>query len=143
MSVYTKTELDKLSIMYDGDKNRDASSKIRGFLFQDYVTIMCLLKERVKYYPNTAPNMKEISTDLYYQYLRFQMLHSTLIPIPSLYIHRTQEIKKPTLDKMKTYIDLEKELPKSAIYLDTNASENWLRKNVYISKKRYTEEKSF
>ena len=39
MNVLLKMELDKLSIMYDGDKNRDATSKIRGFLFQDYVTI--------------------------------------------------------------------------------------------------------
>ena len=39
MNALSKMELDKLSIMYDGDKNRDATSKIRGFLFQDYVTI--------------------------------------------------------------------------------------------------------
>ena len=35
--------------MYDGDKDRDATSKIRGFLFQDYITIMCLLQKQVKY----------------------------------------------------------------------------------------------
>lgn len=33
VSVFTKMELDKLSVMYDGDKDRDATSKIRGFLF--------------------------------------------------------------------------------------------------------------
>lgn len=49
MSVLTRTELEKLSVMYEGDKNRDATSKIRGFLFQDYVAIMCLLKNQVKY----------------------------------------------------------------------------------------------
>ena len=49
MNLYTKEELDKLSVMYDGDKDRDATSKIRGFLFQDYVTIMCLLNNQVKY----------------------------------------------------------------------------------------------
>ena len=42
MSLYTKEEFNKLSVMYDGDKDRDATSKIRGFLFQDYITIMCL-----------------------------------------------------------------------------------------------------
>ena len=88
--------------MYEGDKARDASSKIRGFLFQDYITIMCLLKNeaeyvcteyledinvfykdgtfeviQVKYYPKTSPDMKEITTDLYYQYLRAQMLACT------------------------------------------------------------------
>ncbi len=96
MSVLTRTELEKLSVMYEGDKNRDATSKIRGFLFQDYVAIMSLLKNQVKYicleyleddtfeiiqvkyYPKTSPKMKEISTDLYYQYLRLQMLQSTL-----------------------------------------------------------------
>ena len=34
MSVLTRTELEKLSVMYEGDKNRDASSKIRGFYFK-------------------------------------------------------------------------------------------------------------
>lgn len=161
VSAFTKMELDKLSVMYDGDKDRDATSKIRGFLFQDYVTIMCLLNNQVeyvcseyledvdvffengtfefiqvKYYPNTNPNMKEISTDLYYQYLRLQMLHSTLTSIPSLYIHRETNVEKPTLDEMKKYIGLGNELPKSVIYPNTVVSENWLRKNVYISNKK-------
>lgn len=75
MSVLTRTELEKLSVMYEGE---NATSKIRGFLFQDYVAIMGLLKNQVKYYPKISPKMKEISTDLYYQYLRLQMLQSTL-----------------------------------------------------------------
>lgn len=37
------------SVMYDGDKDRDATSKIRGFLFQDDITIMRLLQNQVKY----------------------------------------------------------------------------------------------
>ena len=49
MSLYTKLKFNKLSVMYDGDKDRDAMSKIRGFLFQDYITIMCLLQKQVKY----------------------------------------------------------------------------------------------
>ena len=40
---------DTLTFMYEGDKNRDASSKIRGFLYQDYITIDFLLKDDVKY----------------------------------------------------------------------------------------------
>lgn len=164
MNVFTQTELDKLSVMYDGDKNRDATSKIRGFLFQDYVTIMCLLKKQVKYvcaeyledvdvffedgtfefiqvkyYPNARPNMKEISTDLYYQYLRLQMLHSNLKAKPSLYIHKELKVKKPTLAEMKTYIKLENELKKSVSYPDAKNSENWLRKNVYNTKKKDTQ----
>ena len=49
MSVLMNTEVDKLSVMYEGDKNRDATDKIRGFLFQDYVTIRCLLQNQVEY----------------------------------------------------------------------------------------------
>ena len=49
MSSLSKAEVDKIMVMYEGDKNRDASSKIRGFLFQDYVTIMCLLQDKVEY----------------------------------------------------------------------------------------------
>ena len=62
---------------------------------------------QVKYYPKTSPKMKEISTDLYYQYLRLQMLQSTLIAVPRLYIHTNSEIKELTLDKMKKNIELE------------------------------------
>lgn len=166
MSVLKKTELNKLSVMYDGDKDRDATSKIRGFLFQDYITIMCILKNQVeyvcseyledvdvffengtfefiqvKYYPKKYPDMKEISTDLYYQYLRLQMLHSTLTAIPSLYIHRNPEVEKPTLEKMKTYIGLGSELPKSVTYPYTVDSEAWLRKNVYTTNKKDVQKK--
>ena len=56
---------------------------------------------QVKYYPKASPKMKEISTDLYYQYLRLQMLQSTLIAAPRLYIHTNSEVKELTLDKMK------------------------------------------
>lgn len=164
MNLYTKEELDKLSVMYDGDKDRDATSKIRGFLFQDYVTIMCLLNNQVKYvcseyledvdvffedgtfefiqvkyYPNTNPDMKDISTDLYYQYLRLQMLHSTLTAKPSLYIHRKSPVKKPTLDEMKKYINLGNKLKKAVPYPDVKNSETWLRKNVYNTNKKDTQ----
>ena len=49
MSVIDKEEKKRLSIMYEGDKPRDASDKVRGFLFQDYVAISCLLQEHVDY----------------------------------------------------------------------------------------------
>ena len=35
--------------MYHGEENRDASSKIRGFLFQDLVAISKLLDEKTVY----------------------------------------------------------------------------------------------
>lgn len=82
--------------MYHGEENRDASSKIRGFLFQDLVAISKLLDEKTvyvipeyiedvfvytedktayviqaKYYPkgDIKGKHKDIIRDLYYQYL--------------------------------------------------------------------------
>ena len=167
MSVFTKTELDKLSVMYDGDKKRDASDKIRGFLFQDYVAIMCLLQNQVKYvcseyledidvfyedgtfeiiqvkyYPKTSPQMKEISTDLYYQYLRLKILRSNLAAVPSLYIHRTEKTKKPTFDEMKKYIGNESTLQKSVEYSNIKDPAAWLKKNVYSKDKKEGQKKT-
>ncbi len=161
MSLYTKEEFNKLSVMYDGDKDRDATSKIRGFLFQDYITIMCLLQKQVKYvcseyledvdvffedgtfefiqvkyYPKTNPNIKEISTDLYYQYLRLQMLQSTLKAVPMLYIHRKPKVKKPTLDEMKAYIGLGNTLRKSMDYSNIVDPVTWLKTNIYTTNKK-------
>lgn len=134
MCALNTAEVEKLSLMYEGDKSRDASDKIRGFLFQDYITIKCLLQNdveyvcseyledvdvfyedgrfefiQVKYYPKTNPKMKEISTDLYYQYLRLLMLKSGLTAVPKLYIHRSPTVTKPTLGDMKGYVDLKQE----------------------------------
>ncbi len=167
MSVLMNTEVDILSVMYEGDKNRDAADKIRGFLFQDYVTIMCLLQNQVKYvwseyledvdvffedgtfefiqvkyYPKRSPNVKEISTDLYYQYLRIQMLRSTLKAKPSLYIHRNSKVEKPTLDEMKVYIGLGNAFPKSVTYPNTAESTAWLRANVYSTNKKEEQKKN-
>ena len=167
MSVLMNTEVDKLSVMYEGDKNRDAADKIRGFLFQDYVTIMCLLQNQVKYvcseyledvdvffedgtfefiqvkyYPKSSPNLKEISTDLYYQYLRLQMLRSTLKAKPSLYIHRNSKVNKPTLNEMKAYIGLENALPKSVRYQDAADSATWLKTKVYTTNKKESQKKN-
>lgn len=167
MSIYTKEEFDKLSVLYEGDKDRDATSKIRGFLFQDYITIMCLLQNKVKfvcseyledvdvffedgtfefiqvkYYPKTAPNMKEISTDLYYQYLRLQMLQSTLTAVPRLYIHREAKVEKPTLDKMKTYIGLGKALREAMDYSNIVDPITWLKTNIYTTNKKDVQKKN-
>ena len=49
MSAINKKETDNLSLMYEGDKTRDASDKVRGFLFQDYIAIKCLLQDGVEY----------------------------------------------------------------------------------------------
>ena len=167
MSVLMNTEVDKLSVMYEGDRNRDAADKIRGFLFQDYVTIMCLLQNQVeyvcseyledvdvffedgtfefiqvKYYPKTDPNVKKVSTDLYYQYLRLQMLRSSLQAKPSLYIYRKSKVETPTLDEMKVHIGSENVLPKSVTYPNTADSATWLRANVYSTNKKEEQKKN-
>ncbi len=166
MSVLTRTELEKLSIMYEGDKNRDATSKIRGFIFQDYVAIMSLLNDnvkyvcleyvedvdvffdddtfefiQVKYYPKTSPQMKEITTDLYYQHLRLQVLQSTLIAAPRLYIHTNSKIEKLTFDKMKINMGLENTLPKTVTYPNAADSAIWLKTNVYSTNKKEEQKK--
>ena len=169
VSTLQEKEIDNLSIMYEGDEKRDASSNIRGFLFQDYVAIKCLLKSdvicvcleyledvdvfyknntfefiQVKHYPKKNPDMKEISTDLYYQYLRLKMLHSTFEAKPSLYIHREKAVKKPTMDKMEEHLGLGDNLPESVIYLEKENSPKWLRDNVYtVVKKKEQKEKLF
>ena len=154
--------------MYEGDKNRDASSKIRGFLFQDYVTIMCLLQDKVeyvcseyledvdvfyedgrfdfiqvKYYPNTLPDKKVISTDLYYQYLRLQMLQSTLEAKPCLFIHRETVVVKPTIQEMKNYVGLKRTLPKTVDYSIIQDPEKWLRDNIYTIDKKENQKATF
>lgn len=156
-----KEELGILSCMYDGDKNRDASDKIRGFIFQDYVAIMSLLEEdvecvcleyledvdvilkngefrviQVKYYPNTNPSIKDISTDLYYQFIRFKMLNSTFQIKPKLYINLNRKINGLTLEGMKKNIGLENNIKKSVNYQDIENPKEWLRENVHKSNKK-------
>ena len=92
-------------------------------------------------YPNTSPDKKEISTDLYYQFLRLQMLHSTLNAKPRLYIHRKPEVKPPTIDEMKAYVGLDDKSIKPVTYSDTDESEKWLRDNIY-TKDTKVEQKS-
>ncbi|WP_294359038.1 hypothetical protein [uncultured Clostridium sp.] len=86
--------------MYIGEGKRDASSKVRGFIYQDLLAVEQLIdsddstlelysewaediyceseKEiiitQVKYYPKSKINFKEIYTELFYQYLRLQLL---------------------------------------------------------------------
>ena len=169
MSILTKDDIDKISIMYEGDKNRDASSKLRGFIFQDYITISCLLKEKVeyvcseyledvdvfymdggaefiqaKYYPNTSPNKKEIITDLYYQYLRLKMLQISLDARLRLYIHGKPRIDKLTLQNMKDYVGLGDKLHETATYKNVEDTKKWLRTNIHsIAKKEEQKERLF
>ena len=161
MCALSQAEVKKLDLMFEGDSARDASSGIRGFLFQDYVAIQNLLDPevdyvcseyledvdvfykdgrfkfiQVKYYPKTNPTMNEISTDLYYQYLRLLMLNSGLHSVPTLYIHRKGKCRDLNIKKMKKdvqkYITSGKSLPKKeTIYYSAN-EEIWLRDHVHV-----------
>lgn len=155
MSGIRETDTRILEIMYEGDKKRDASSKIRGFLFQDYVAITCLLQEhvkyvcleyiedvdvildddtfqyiQVKYYPRKNLKMDEVATDLYYQYLRFQMLHSTFKIKPQLYIHGGGPVAKPTIEKLKQFFDPTATLQRTVTFDNTDKEASWLTKNI-------------
>lgn len=153
--------------MYDGDKSRDASDKIRGFLFQDYIAIMCLLDDQVeficsecledvdvfykngefviiqaKYYPHKSPNKKEIFTDLYYQFLRLQLLNSKLKAIPSLYIHRKPAVVKPTLEDMKEYVGNGCDIPEKETDYNEEDVRLFLKNTVYKKTKKEEQKKT-
>jgi len=152
-----KSDITKLENMFSGDESRDASSGIRGFLFQDLVAIDNLLDSevdyvcteyledvdvftsdkvkimQVKYYPKTSPNRKEIMSDLYYQYLRTQVLDYKLNVIPFLVIHRNARPKDTTLSEMKKeYVNVDRDLKPD----DEEDVEGWLIKSVYSESKK-------
>ena len=156
-------EILKLDNMFSGDKSRDASSGIRGFLFQDLVALNCLLDEdteyicteyledidvfcrnntikvmQVKYYPKTSPDRKEIMGDLYYQYLRFQVLKSKFNVQPILVIHRQSCTKNTTLQEMQDEFIGVKKLKKPDEIVNP---EEWLIKNVYCHNKKSQQQK--
>lgn len=155
MSILTSDEIKKLEIMYVGDKARDAASKIKGFLYQDYVTIMCLLQDhvnyvcseyledvdvfyddgrfeyiQVKYYPASQPNMGEISTDLYYQYLRLLLLDSKLNVIPTLYVHRAGTTRRLTKERLENYVGKIVSIPNNVTSKSPSDFALWLEKNI-------------
>lgn len=153
--INTAEEKKKLSCMYEGDEARDASSTIRGFLFQDYIAISCLLQDNVeyvcseyledvdvfydndrfefiqsKYYAKSNSGMDGVFLDLYYQYLRLKVLRSSLDAVPRLFIHGQSAIVKPSLGKMISNLGLGSRLKDTAVYPDD--PERWLRDHVYL-----------
>lgn len=162
MCELIETELNILAIMYEGDKSRDATSKIRGFLYQDYILIDCLLEEnvkyvcseyledidvffddgtfemiQVKYYPKSRVKMLEISRDLYYQYLRLKLLHSKLKVVPKLCVH-SEEVGELKYDEMEQNVNIiiKNKIPDNVNLPNSSDSVDWLRTKVYIKGKK-------
>lgn len=148
-----------ISLMYQGEHKRDASSKIRGFLFQDLIAIDELLEDeveyvcteyvedvvvakkteiviiQVKYYPKSDANLKEIIRDLYYQFLRLQVYEYKGTVIPQLSIYSKKAPSKPTLEQLKCYIGID--LPEKPNY-DVNDIDE-----VYKNDKDKAQQKCF
>ncbi len=143
--------------MYQGEARRDASSKVRGFFFQDLLAIDELLSKetdyvcieyiedvfvvsgntariiQAKYYPNSTVKMEEIVKELYYQFVRMELYGYGGKIIPILAMHGTKIPVKPTFEKLqsKDYINVARaEKPFEIPNLD-----DWLKKNVYSLKK--------
>lgn len=163
--MFNLEEKQKLENMYLGDKNRDASDKIRGFLFQDLVAINYLLDKeteyvclefledvdvfcsdgtlkfiQVKYYPKTNPAMKEIITDLYYQYLRMEEFKLNMTKRPLLVIHREKKVTTPDFEKMIEYTNCSKSEKPDMIEDPTD----WFKSKVYsLDRKEEQKKKLF
>lgn len=117
--------------MYEGDKNRDASSTIRGYMFQNLVMLNYLAENNVecaclegiedvdikysdnslwyiqaKYYPGSSLKIEEIMCDLYYQYLRFKICNSTVKAVPVLVYNRKtkKDLEVPKIKEIKKYV---------------------------------------
>lgn len=159
------TDEPKLKIMYQGDKSRDAKSTVRGFLFQDYVAIEYLLQSttvylcvefledinvfddqgnveivQAKYYPKTSPNMDVISTDLYYNFLRMQILKCELKCKPILYIARHAKPRKKGSQKM---MELVGSFEKMSFVGQPEEIPGWLEREITPIKGKEEQKKLF
>lgn len=163
MKIINTEEIEKLNSMYSGDSSRDASSSIRGFIFQDLIALYYLADKKtdficmeyledldvfctdgtvkimqIKYYPKTSPNRKEIMSDLYYQYLRFEILGCALKAIPMLAIYRHTCPQKATLKEMQDdFIGIKRDSKPAKIAKPTE----WMKSNVYCKKTKQEQKK--
>lgn len=157
--------------MYQGEKRRDASSKVCGYLFQDLIAVDKLLSEdtdyicleyledvfvslkgngtskdtvyiiQAKYYTKGSVTLSEVIRDLYYQYLRLNLYGYSGNVIPVLATHYKNKLRKPTLTEMQG---------KDYINVNRNVKptphadiNEWLCSNVYILNKKDAENTLF
>ncbi|MBX4266782.1 hypothetical protein [Clostridium estertheticum] len=101
-----------IQVLREGEEKRDATEKIRGFLFQDLVALWLLLQEKdgtelyleyaedilintsneikivqVKYYPKSVIKKNEVYSDLYMQYLKKLVKDTSKVVKTYLYYH--------------------------------------------------------
>lgn len=156
---------------YRGEDKRDASSKIRGFLFQDLIAIQWLVNPstesvcseyiedvivfgkdatyviQAKYYSSSGIVKKEIMRALYYQYLRMKLLGYEKIK-PVLAVYYQHKMRKPSENKLWSYIKDQDKTVKSdkedkTIAESLEEIEEWLEKEVYPKKKEEAEQVFF
>lgn len=115
--------------MHIGESKRDAAPGVRGFLFQDLLAVEELIKEETeficseyiedvcavtsnsvriiqsKYTPKTALNIKEITRELYYQYIKLRRYGYLGELIPVLGFH-ADAVTVPDEATAKKYLNL-------------------------------------
>lgn len=140
---------DSLSKLYAqklrlGEERRDASDKIRGFLYQDLIAIQLIftfdesydcyvewvedifleneneiILIQVKHYPYSTVKFREIFKDMYYQFLKFKLLDSEKEMKTYCYHHSNSiyktSIKSENLDEL-IFIDDDVVVDKKLLY---------------------------
>ena len=156
---------DELRLLYDayiyGEKKRGASDKIKGFLYQDYIVINCLLRDDVtrvwseciedvaalldngsfeiiqsKYYEKSdSIDVSSISKDLYYQFLSSKVLHSKLDVKPQVHYFTKNVAVKPSKKEMIKILNLST-IPDKSPYPLKKDARDWMKNNIYILKNK-------
>ena len=151
---------DERILLHLYEEKRDASSKVRGFIFQDLITIDCLLKDdvdficqefiedvdvyykddrfefiQVKYYPDSKLNAKEVITDLYYQFIRLKMLGAKFEFYPRWYFFNDIDGYEINTELLESFIGFKP--PESIVY--PSDPQIWLESNIYNIQKNENE----
>lgn len=112
------------------EDKRDAASGVRGFLFQDLLAIAELIKTETKficseyiedvcavtdhgiriiqskYFPKSTLNIKEVTRELYYQFIKLRQYGYSGEVVPVLGFHAKETPPFPDLETSKSYLSL-------------------------------------